>query len=202
MSSIVHPIFSRSILVDNLKIPTFFFWGAFEGHVTLKNISSKRITGIFFTWEPNYPGNYPWLSQVTGSGNNPAHKLFVFRSTLAMVLSFLFGWVGLERAMVAYSFGAVVTVSVVVANTGQAGFSLGLIMTRLNSAVIGTVIGQAVQQVLVACHRDRTLKFRAPMFLLLCHRVFWCHIFDMSRSLARSFLTLFFFLGPCHGHEL
>jgi hypothetical protein len=67
-----------------------------------------------------------------------------------MVLSFLFGWVGLERAMVCYSFGAVVTVSVVVANTGQAGFSLGLIMTRLNSAVIGTVIGQAVQQVLVA----------------------------------------------------
>lgn len=65
-----------------------------------------------------------------------------------MVLAFLFGWVGLERAMVAYSFGAVVTVSVVVANTGQAGFSLGLIMTRLNSAVIGTVIGQAVQQVL------------------------------------------------------
>ena len=79
---------------------------------------------------------------------NPSHKLFVFRSTLAMVLAFLLGWVGLERAMVAYSFGAVVTVSVVVANTGQAGFSLGLIMTRLNSAVIGTVIGQAVQQVL------------------------------------------------------
>lgn len=101
--------------------------------------------------------------------SNPSHKLFVFRSTLAMVLAFLFGWVGLERAMVAYSFGAVVTVSVVVANTGQAGFSLGLIMTRLNSAVIGTVIGQAVQQVLAV-----QTVFHATLFgiFIWCYSVF------------------------------
>lgn len=98
--------------------------------------------------------------------SNPSHKLFVFRSTLAMVLSFLFGWVGLERAMVCYSFGAVVTVSVVVANTGQAGFSLGLIMTRLNSAVIGTVIGQAVQQVLAV-----QTVFHASLFAIFI----WCY---------------------------
>ena len=76
-------------------------------------------------------------------------------------------------------------------NTGQAGFSLGLIMTRLNSAVIGTVIGQAVQQVLVAwisltsqLHlRNGTSKLGALFFC-------WV-IFDMSRSFAIFLLTFF-----------
>ena len=102
-----------------------------------------------------------------------------------MVLAFLFGWVGLERAMPAYSFGAAVTVSVVVANTGQAGFSLQLIMTRLNSAVIGTVIGQAVQQVLAV-----QTSFHAALFGLFIWIFSWFLIFQILHSQSHASTAL------------
>ncbi|CAJ1360842.1 unnamed protein product [Effrenium voratum] len=101
--------------------------------------------------------------------SRPSHLRFVFRSTLAMVLAFLFGWLGFERAMSAYNYGAAVTVAVVVANTTEAGFSLSLIMRRLNSAVIGTVLGQAAQQVLAV-----QTEFHATLYgiFLFCFAVF------------------------------
>ena len=118
-------------------------------------------------------------------GQNPSHPLFVFRSTLALLLAFLFGWVGLERAMPAYSYGAAVTVSVVVANTGQSGFSLGLIMTRLNSAVIGTVIGQAAQQVLAV-----QTSFHASLFALFIWVFTWFLIFQILHSQSHGATAL------------
>ena len=94
-----------------------------------------------------------------------------------MVLAFLFGWVGLERAIPAYTSAAAVTVAVVVANTGQAGFSLGLIMMRLNSAVIGTVIGQTVQQVLAV-----QTVFHACLFGTFIWIFSWFLIFQILNS--------------------
>ncbi|CAJ1403191.1 unnamed protein product [Effrenium voratum] len=74
-----------------------------------------------------------------------------------------------SRAMSAYNYGAAVTVAVVVANTTEAGFSLSLIMRRLNSAVIGTVLGQAAQQVLAV-----QTEFHATLYgiFLFCFAVF------------------------------
>eukprot|EP00930_Biecheleria_cincta_P084583 TRINITY_DN74030_c0_g1_i1.p1 TRINITY_DN74030_c0_g1~~TRINITY_DN74030_c0_g1_i1.p1 ORF type:complete len:1108 (-),score=189.22 TRINITY_DN74030_c0_g1_i1:99-3422(-) len=97
---------------------------------------------------------YSWFAkfaehlELPQTRRHPTHWRFCVRSTTVIMLSFIFGWIGFERALNAYEAEAAITVCIVVANTTRAGFSIRLILERLNSAVIGIVIGQAVGQVL------------------------------------------------------
>eukprot|EP00931_Biecheleriopsis_adriatica_P057360 TRINITY_DN3401_c0_g2_i2.p1 TRINITY_DN3401_c0_g2~~TRINITY_DN3401_c0_g2_i2.p1 ORF type:complete len:1020 (+),score=154.47 TRINITY_DN3401_c0_g2_i2:101-3160(+) len=108
-----------------------------------------------------------WLCEIASkmelpqTRNHPKHMRFVIRSTFVIMVAFCFGWIGLERAINAYESEAAVTICIIVANTTSSGFSLGLIMRRLNSAVIGIVIGQAVSQVLAV-----QTEFHATVFAL------------------------------------
>jgi len=153
---------------------------------TVSRLKALSVHVYSTTWNP-----FKLLSELSvrmelpQTRKYPSHPLFVFRSTLAMVLAFLFGWVGLERVMRAYSYGAAVTIAIVVANTTGAGFSLGLIMNRLNSAVIGTVLGQCIGQVLAV-----KTYFHASLFGLWLFGYSFFLIFQILHSPAHAGVAL------------
>lgn len=117
--------------------------------------------------------------------NYPSHRRFVLRSTLAMVLAFLFGWVGLERMLNAYTSGAAATVATVVSTTTGAGFSLGLITRRLNAVVVGTVLGHSLGQVLAV-----QSEFHASLFALWLWLFAFVLTFQILHSKANAGVAL------------
>ena len=85
----------------------------------------------------------------------------------------------------AYTSGAAVTVAVVVSTTTGAGFSLGLITRRLNSIVVGTVLGQSLGQVLAV-----KTEFHAALFAIWLWFYAFTLIFQILHSKSNAGIAL------------